>query len=143
MLLCQAFLPFSPSSLPPLPPPPPKSLILRLRLSPVSLYVSTLAFRFSRPRISTKRRNTAVLQSNDLQNSTRSCSEAGKGQREKHPSLTFAKSVRTLPRLASLVARHAIFPPNEPTVGSKDCVTSQKTVCEGGYTNANLLMLTF
>ena len=30
MLLCQAFLPFSPSSLPPLPLPPSKSLILRL-----------------------------------------------------------------------------------------------------------------
>ena len=65
---------------------------------------SLQTFRMTRPRISTKRRNTAVLQSNDLQNSARLCSEAGKGEREKRPSLTFAKLVRLASLKDSVVA---------------------------------------
>ena len=51
-------------------------------------------------------------------------------------SRTNGESREALDYLAShadiLLARHAIFPPQR-TLGRKDCVTSQKNVCVGGY----------
>ena len=60
MLLCQAFLPFSPFPLPlfplsPPPPPPPKSLILRLSLSGQSRGCAHSAARLERGGINEKR----------------------------------------------------------------------------------------